>query len=937
MSIPKVPRRTFLKMGAGLLAGGLFKAGPGALAAGINPPLVYGREIPSRCPLCSMGCGVVYLKRTDRNWAVEGDPDCPVAGGSLCSRGAALLAVSDLAGPPGPMVRNPGSDRWEEITWRQAVRRLGRRIKDHRDRELKKAIDDPKAPNRFEGMGIISGGNLTNEEAYLVSKLFRSLGVINMDTTVRASRGMAVLGLLEVLGLPAPTHPPVQVAQSDVVFLVGCNPGQTSPVLARALDDVRRRQGVVVVLDPRMSETIKEGDIWLNVRPGCDSVVLGGLMSWVLENVSPRKDELNRHTDAAFMTLSETLGFYERHGAGKSKGQLKTNPSLDEPYSIYQRMRKHYERYDLRRVSEIAGVDQTLLRRAARLLARTGEQEFSACFILGSGSLGRPSGSDNAMMAAMIQALLGNLKKRGGGVVVAAGAGNAQGVCDMGLLSSFLPGYLNLPRRGASVEDGKKDSDSEAFRALLRAWFDRTDTPAGYLPVLNEGETPSISNVLQGISRGKIRALMVLGADPVLSMSAGREIRESMSNLDLLIVVDVLPSATSDFWRAISRHASAVKTEVIFIPMLPPALRAGSMTDAGRRVRSLVPVERDRERSGSLVQVLLDLGVNLKERYRVEGGSIPAPLAALRWPLKGTRHQVVREINGLMEREGEETLLSSGVSWSGDMLCGNRLYRGWLTEDGWQAQRRDRTDVNDIGLFEGWGWFWPAGIGDPFSWVYSRKEDKTVSLRWEEQGGVIRSIEEALPIRSHLPVRFWTPSPSAPPFPEHYEPFYSPLPDLLTGGEANPDMVLRAGGREQWSYLSRRPDRILGQFPVITTVHRFGNVQGTGGVLAQVGWLRELGTQRILEIGVDLADDLKIVTGDDVTVRSPDFVAGVGAVALVTSRLRAFHFGGRTFPVTSLTLSGDDSPGTNDLFPPVFNSTGGGMQVKAFMAKVEKG
>ena len=88
---------------------------------------------------------------------------------------------------------------------------------------------------------------------------------------------------------------------------------------------------------------------------------------------------------------------------------------------------------------------------------------------------------------------------------------------------------------------------------------------------------------------------------------------------------------------------------------------------------------------------------------------------------------------------------------------------------------------------------------------------------------------------------------------------------------------------------------------------------------------------------MDLADDLKIVTGDDVTVRSPDFAAGVGAVALVTSRLRAFHFGGRTFPVTSLTLSGDDSPGTNDLFPPVFNSTGGGMQVKAFMAKVEKG
>jgi len=933
----KLNRRTFLKTGGTIFAS-LFIGGKSRPVEAFQPlRLLRGRAVSGRCPLCSLGCGVIYQSRGTGRWNVEGDPDCPVARGSLCSRGAALTGSSDQADTPRPLYRPPGGDRFTEIGWEEAVHLVARRIKDLRDRELGLfSADEEKISNRFDSLGVVTGGCLTNEEAYTVSKFFRALGVLGMDTSVRASHGMAVSGLLDTLGLPGATHPVTQVAYSDVVVLIGCNPGQTAPALCRFLDEVRERRGTVIVIDPRRSETIKKEDLWLQLRPGTDNAILSAFVHWVLESADIRKSDLVEHTDAAFIVLSEIMGAYERHRSGKYKNWAIVDDTLSEPYSIFQRMKEHFQRYDLRKISSISGVDVDLLRRACTLLGRTASPDFSATFILGSGALASPYGADAMRMAAAIQALLGNLDKKGGGIILPSAAGNAQGVCDMGLLAPYLPGYLPLP--GQRKKTTETVESKEPLDALVGAWYPSTDTKKAleYLPRLEEDEKPSLSTIIQGVGDEQVQALITIGSDPLSSLSDNSSILEVLHRLDLLVVMDCIPNRTSRFWEQTPGKESTLKTEVIFIPTEPPALKNGTMTDPGRRVRPVRPVGAMDNSSPGLLEFMVSLGNSIRAKYESEGGVFAEPVRDLSWPLAQIPEEVAAEINGWRRGAIQETVLPPGKSWQKGDRCGNHLYRGWIDGEELLAHRRDSTDPQGLGLYEKWGWFWPWGIVDPFSWIKEPGNERGTYLRWKGQGHTKYSAKDVLPLRSQLPVKFWRLVDKGSPFPEHHEPFHSPLPDFLTGGRSNPNLQLRREIGDKWGYLSRRPEEVLSEYPVIIMLHRAGNIMGTGGITARPDIARELGVDRIVEIGINLARSLKIESGDRLIIHSPYYDEGLPATALVTGRISFFEKNKTLHHVVSLTLYGHDDAGANALTPPVFDYLTGGMEIKAFMGKVVK-
>jgi anaerobic selenocysteine-containing dehydrogenase len=933
----KINRRTFLKTGGCVLASILSGGRVTPLRASSAPRLLSGREVAGRCPLCSLGCGLIYQARGEDLWNVEGDPDCPVANGSLCARGNSLTSsVNDRPAEKKPLYRAPGSDKWQEISREEAIQLMARRIKDLRDRELGYVNDNfGDQSNRFDGLGVLAGGTLTNEEAYTFSKLFRTLGVTNMDTTVRSSHGMALQGLMDSLGFPGATHPATQVALSDVVVLVGCNPGQTAPPLARALDRVRQRRGTVIVIDPRRSETIRKDDLWLQLRPGTDNAVLGAMLSWVLTHAEVSKDDLIEYTDAAYISLSEVMGEYERHRSGKYKNWNVVDESLEEPYSIFQRMKEHYNRYDIRKVSKIAGVEVGLLRRACTLLARTTNVDFSATFIFGSGALASPSGADKVRMSVAIQALLGNLGKKGGGIVLPVGAGNAQGVCDMGLLSPYLPGYLPLPRQG-DTPDG--EGEVKAMDALLRSWFpgQKAGVTKKYLPVLDPDENPSVSTILQGVEDERVRALITVGSDPAGSSSDSSSVLSALENLDFLAVMDSVPSRTSKFWGLQPGRETTIKTEVLFIPIEPPAMKNGSMTDGGRRVRKVMPPDGSGNGTPGLLQFMVELGNSIRTKYRDEGGLLAEPVRDLNWPLAQLPEDVAAEINGSRVSGSEEILLPPGKNWGPTDRCPNRLYRGWFKKEGWKAASRDRSDPYSLGLFSGWGWFWPWGVADPFSWISRRRGKTGVKLRWEGQDIKPLSSIDVLPIRPHLPVKFWKQVQQGTPFPEHYEPFHSPLPDFLTGGRSNPNILLRHEVGNKWGYLSRRPEDILDHYPVIIMVHRTGNIMGTGGVTSHWDALRELGVGRIVEVGAGLAEELEVKTGDPVRIISPYDDMGVKACVHVTGRVGVFADNSKRYNMVSVTLFGEDDTGINTLTSPAFDRTNGGMEITVFMGRIEK-
>ncbi len=934
-------RRTFLKISGSFVLGTLWPQRPHSVRASQNrPKVVYGELIPSRCPLCSLGCGTISFKDSRGRLRVEGDPDCPVARGSLCARGAAVVKVNEISAKQVPLYRRPGTSEWEEMSLEEAIGLVARRIKDMRDIKMRSPVGKGMERNRFDGLGVLAGGNLTNEQAYLSTKLFRGLGVVHMDTTVRVSRGMVALGLRDTLGLPGPTHSAIQVAQSDVVVLLGSNPGLTSPALARALENVRRRSGNVVIIDPRRTETVRPGDIWLNVRPGCDTAILGAIVSWIMEKGTPRIDELTRYTDAPFMAVTELAGDYLRHRSGKNKGRLIRDNTLTEPYSIYQRLKSHYSRYSLEKTADIAGVDRALLRRVCKLLQRTGEQEFSACFVLGAGALAGTGGSEVVRLVATVQSLLGNLKKKGGGIVVAAGSGNAQGVCDMGLLAPFLPGYIPLPVVGKDpIKNTDGREEAEALVALARSWFDR-DTgrdAVGLLPERYENEDLTINGIIRAIAEDKIRALVVIGAEPLSSLPGGRHLIDTLRKLDLLIVMDVDTSRTAAFWKEVTGNTTTVKTEVVFIPTEPPALREGSLTDGSRRVRTLSPGEDLPRGRASLLSVLSRLGTELKTLYDQETGSAAEPVKALNWTFNTTVDKVVREINGFEAMTGgDDKLLPPGNKWPSGAVCGNRLYRGWFAVEEWLPERRDPSDKYGTGIFENWGWFWPWGVSEPFSHIYSDDTDRTILLRHGGQGRKKLDATEVLPLRPFLPILFWKKLSKGSPFPEYYEPFHSPFSDYLTGGQSDPLVTLRDGKRSEWGYLFRRPEKVLEKYPVILSLRRTGNVMGSGGVLARVDWLRELGTTRFLEISPSFAEELEAEDGTVVTIYSPHDKVGVDARTIVTERIRDYHYSRGRFPVVSLTLYGDDDRRTNNLLTAIHNSASGAMEMKAFLVRVVK-
>ena len=932
----KFSRRTFLKTGGTILAS-LFTGGKvRPVQASLYPKLLFGREVPGRCPLCSLGCGVIYRSRGPGQWHVEGDPDCPVALGSLCSRGAALTESLGVVDISKPLYRPPGGDSFKEIEWKEVVDLVARRLKDLRDRDLSFfPADGESISNRFDSLGVITGGCLTNEEAYTISKLFRALGVLGMDTSVRVSHGMAVSGLIDTLGLPAATHPVTQISYSDVVVLVGCNPGQTAPALCRFLDEVRERRGVVIIIDPRRSETIKKDDLWLQLRPGTDNAVLGAFVHWVLQYADIRKLDLIENSDAPFIVLSEIMGAYERHRSGKYKNWTIVDDSLTEPYTIFQRMKGHFERYDLRKISSMSGIDVDLLRRACTLLARTASPDFSATFILGSGALASPSGADAVRMAATIQALLGNLDKKGGGIILPAAAGNAQGVCDMGLMAPYLPGYIQLPRYR---KDRKAGEDQEPLEALVRAWYPSTGTKRAldYLPNLEADENPSLSTIIQGIGDEQVRALIAIGSDPLSSLPNNSSILGILDNLDLLVVMDSIPNRTSRFWQQSPGKESTIKTEVIFIPTEPPALKNGSMTDPGRRVRSVRPVDAKARKTPGLLEFTVSLGNSMRSKYEAEGGVLAGPLLDLSWPLTRTPEEVAAEINGWRLSAAQETTLPPGRIWQKGDRCGNHLYRGWMEGGEWLADRRDPVDPDGVGLYDRWGWFWPWGIVDPFSWIRESGNERGSYLRWKGQGHTNRSAVDVLPLRSQLPIKFWRLVDKGSPFPEHHEPFHSPLPDFLTGGRSNPNLQIRRESGDQWGYLSRRPEEILPEYPVIITMHRTGNIMGTGGITARPDSARELGVERMVEIGISLAQTLGVKSGDDLVLLSPYYEEGVPARALVTGRIGSFERRGALYHVASVTLYGYNDAGVNALTPPVFDFFAGGMETKVFMGRIVK-
>jgi formate dehydrogenase major subunit len=189
-------RREFLKISGVSAAGAavlLFAEEKAALAKDLKESrIAKAKEVPSVCPHCSVGCGMIAYVKEGQLLQLEGNPDSPISEGSLCPKGAASMQFAyEGVGKPNPLrelkakIRKPGADRWEEITVEEALDRIALRIKETRDKTFVETNKAGLTVNRTEGIASIGSACVDNEEAYLTTKLMRALGVVYLEHHAR--------------------------------------------------------------------------------------------------------------------------------------------------------------------------------------------------------------------------------------------------------------------------------------------------------------------------------------------------------------------------------------------------------------------------------------------------------------------------------------------------------------------------------------------------------------------------------------------------------------------------------------------------------------------------------------------------------------------------------------------------------------------------------
>ncbi|NIM52307.1 MAG: formate dehydrogenase, partial [Gemmatimonadales bacterium] len=477
--------------------------------------------------------------------------------------------------------------------------------------------------------------------------------------------------------------------------------------------------------------------------------------------------------------------------------------------------------------------------------------------------------------------------------------------------------------------------NAPAFAAsLLKAWWGDAARPDNgfaydYLPKLesdpvNEGIEDRYDHIsiFHKMDRGIVKGLWLMGQNPAVGGPNAAFERKAMRNLDFLVVHDFHESESASIWQQVSDPGvdpEQVKTEVFLIPAAGPFERDGSKTHTGRWIQWFHRAVRPYGESKDEIEVATHIHFKVKELYEREGGAFPDPVVELRWnfhpagpviPPAGpfehpSAEAVAREINGYaladirladgtLVRKGEQLPGFHALRADGTTACGNWIYSGYYTEEGNISARRDPDDPTGIGLHPGWAFCWPANRRI----LYNRASVDLEGRPWDPKrpviwwtgsewagdvpdGGGPPGTVAPFIMKPEGVGRLFGPDRVDGPFPEHYEPFESPVPNLLSSVQTNP-VVWRWDNVDPEATplaLFNSPDSE--RFPHICSTWRL--TEYLTSMSRNVSWLAQLQPQMFVEISRELAAELGIESGEIVAVDSKR--GRVVCRALVTPRV----------------------------------------------------
>jgi formate dehydrogenase major subunit len=794
----------------------------------------------------------------------------------------------------------------------------------------------------------------------------------------------------------------IDIRNSDCILIMGSNAAENHPISMKWVTGAMDKGAKLISVDPRFTRTSSKADIYAPLRSGTDIAFLGGMMNYILSNKKYHKEYVANYTNASFILGSKfdfKDGLFSGFDAKKNKydksfwafekdgkGIPKRDLTLKNKRCVYQLMKKHYARYTPKTVSSITGTPEKDLKLVWETYAKTGAVDKTGTIMYAMGWTQHTVGVQNIRMMAMIQLILGNMGRPGGGVNALRGESNVQGSTDHCLLFHIWPGYLKTARASnVSLDAYNKKWTPKTNDPISANWWQHTpkysvsflkamfgeaatkenDFGYSWMPKLDDGKAYSWLDLFDEMYKGTIKGFFAWGQNPACSGANANKTRKALAKLDWMVNVNLFDNETASFWKGPGMDPAEIKTEVIFLPCATSVEKEGSITNSGRwsqwryvAAKPLRGVKPDGE-------IMVEMFEKIRELYE-GGGEFSEPILNLRWDYvkdgKFDAHAVAKLINGYFEKDAEVkgksfkkgTLVPSFafLKDDGSTSSGNWLYCQSYTEKGNMAARRSKKDPTGMGLYPEWSWCWPVNRriiynrasvdlnGKPWSPnknILEYKDGKWVGD--VPDGGWPPMANKAKTRRPFIMkpdgvASVFGPGRADGPFPEHYEPLECPVPkNEMSKQYTNPVKPVYTTDADAHATCDPR-------FPFVGTTYRVTEHWQTGVLTRWQPWLLETQPQLFVEMSNELAKLKQINNGDKCKVSSAR--GEVEAVAIVTGRFKPFKVQGLTVHQVGLPWcfgwvhpeDGGDS--ANLLTPSTGDPNTRIPETKAFMVNVEK-
>ena len=775
------------------------------------------------------------------------------------------------------------------------------------------------------------------------------------------------------------------------------------PVGFQWVMEAKARGAKVIHVDPRFTRTSALADIHVPLRAGTDIAFLGGIINYVLTNEKYFREYVVAYTNAGTILTEDYVdtedldgvfsgldadqraydfrtwqyegmeiqaasghrdlqyqdkaggrngkpsrsvhrsGRGEAHGSGGAAitGTPQVDPTLQHPRCVFQVLKRHFARYTPEMVSDICGVAVDTFLQVCKLLAENSGRDRTSSFVYSVGWTQHTVGVQYIRTAAVLQQLLGNIGRPGGGIMALRGHASIQGSTDIPTLYNLLPGYIPMPHAHSNedldlfieAESPKKGywAQMRAYTvSLLKSWWGPAATPDNdfcfdYLPRLT-GSHSTYETVMAQLA-GDCKGYFLLGENPAVGSANTKMQRLGMANLEWLVVRDFSLIESATWWKDGPEIESGelrpedIGTEVFFLPAAAHTEKDGSFTNTQRMLQWHHQAVEPRGDARSDLWFTFHLGRKIRERVAGSSDEMDRPILDLTWdyPTKGSiaepeAEAVLAEING-WDADGSPLSSYEQLNEDGSTACGCWIYCGVYSDAINQAARRKPAAQQDW-IAKEWGWAWPANRRILYNRASADPDGKPWSARkalvwWDEDeakwtGHDIPDFSaakapdyrpptgatgaEALtgvdPFVMQADGKSWLFVPAGltdGPLPTHYEPQESPVPNLLYRQQRNPVRQITGMVHPHDRFEPSGGEPGTKVFPFVCSTYRIAEHHTAGGMSRFSPYLAELAPEFFCEVSPELAAERGLEHAGWATIITAR--AAIEARVMVTERM----------------------------------------------------